>query len=268
MFVRAIALFLAVLIGLGAIIPLATQQVQAEGPHKHHRHAKHYKKYSKAWWRQYRARMKRKRSMQAQRRALRLQQLRMANENTSGAQAAKPVAKTATPVKNASTAQSPTVLPSGDPAPAGWRTAGSNPSELQYRIDNSTGDQIGSASITVVGPSSTHDVGRSKNVGGVPTAQLRRDVIDRMIKENGWVVNDYQKEMGGQPVYVVEAQSQAKNGGVQSRMFYFTEVDGLIYSVVTNSPTQDSQRLAEESEKVIHSLKNRMRPTQRASVQP
>jgi hypothetical protein len=112
------------------------------------------------------------------------------------------------------------------------------------------------------------DSSRSKSVGGVPTTQLRREVIDRMIKENGWVVNDYQKDIAGQTVYIVAAQSQTKTGGIQSRMFYFTEVDGLVYSVMTNSPVQESERLAEESEKVINSLKNRVRPTQRASVQP
>ena len=70
MFVRAIALVLAVLIGIGTILPLATQQVEA-GP-RHKRHAKHYKKYSKAWWRQYRARQKQKRNIAARKRALRL----------------------------------------------------------------------------------------------------------------------------------------------------------------------------------------------------
>ena len=87
-----------------------------------------------------------------------------------------------------------------------------------------------------------------------------------MIRENGWVVNDYQKDIAGQPVYVVVAQSQAKGGQLQSRMFYFTEVDGRIYSVTTNSPVDQSERLAEESEKVINSLKSKVRPTQRASV--
>ena len=73
MFRRAIALFLAVLIGLGAIIPLATQQAEAGARKvsKHRKHAKHYKKYSKGWWRQYRARMKRKRAMQVAKRELR-----------------------------------------------------------------------------------------------------------------------------------------------------------------------------------------------------
>ena len=87
-----------------------------------------------------------------------------------------------------------------------------------------------------------------------------------MIRENGWVVNDFQKNIAGQSVYVVVAQSQAKNGSLQSRVFYFTEVDGRIYNVATNSPVQEAERLAEESEKVINSLKSRVRPTQRAAT--
>ena len=101
---------------------------------------------------------------------------------------------------------------------------------------------------------------------GVATTSLRREVINKMIQENGWVVNDYQKEIGGRAVYVVVAQSQGKGGKVQSRMFYFTEVDGRIYNVATNSPVEASERLAEESEKVINSLPSRIRPAQRASV--
>jgi hypothetical protein len=49
-------------------------------------------------------------------------------------------------------------------------------------------------------------------------------------------------------------------------MFYFTEVDGKVYSVATNSPAQEQERLAEESEKVINSLKSRVRPGLRAAV--
>jgi hypothetical protein len=85
-----------------------------------------------------------------------------------------------------------------------------------------------------------------------------------MIRENGWVVNDYQKEIGGKSVYVVVAQSQASSGRVQSRMFYFTEADGRIYSVSTNSSTDSAERIAEESEKVIYSL--RPRSVQQAAV--
>ena len=63
---RAIALTLALLIGIGTIIPLGTDYAEA-GPRKSKTYKKNkkYKKYSKRWWRQYRARMKRKRALQA-----------------------------------------------------------------------------------------------------------------------------------------------------------------------------------------------------------
>ncbi|MFN0276967.1 MAG: hypothetical protein ACKVRN_00030 [Pyrinomonadaceae bacterium] len=272
MFFRAIALFLAVVIGFGTIVPLATHEADAES-HKHRKYgkkAKKYKKYSKRWWRQYRARMKRKRAMQAARRALRLKQLRLAKANAekNGTAVTTPAQKKPVSSKTKKTAAKSSALPSADQAPAGWTPAQSTAAELQFRVDNSAGDQIGSASISVVAPATAGRVDGiyRNNVGGVPTATLRRDIIDRMIKENGWVVNDYQKEIAGQTVYVVVAQSQGKSGGVESRMFYFTEVDGQVYSVATNSPVQESERLAEESEKVINSLKVRVRPTQRAAT--
>jgi hypothetical protein len=48
-------------------------------------------------------------------------------------------------------------------------------------------------------------------------------------------------------------------------MFYFTEVDGRIYSVATNAPTDASERLAEESEKVIYSLQRKTQNVQQAA---
>lgn len=270
MLIRAIALSLALLIGIGGIVPLATEYAEA-GPKKTRKYKKHkkYKKYSKRWWRQYRARMKRKRALQARRRALRLRQMRLArlrrakNPNTRMAKA-KPVTKPA--MKTADDQMA--VLPSGQPAPSSWKRGTATGSEIQFRVDNGNGSEVGSAAISVVGPAmgETVDTGRFRMVGGVPTTSLRREVINRMIRENGWVVNDYQKEIGGKSVYVVVAQSQSAGGRVQSRMFYFTEADGRIYSVATNSAADSAEQLAEESEKVINSLQNRIRPVQQASI--
>lgn len=258
MLFRAIALTLALLIGIGTIIPLGTDYAEA-GPRKSKRYKKpkKYKKYSKRWWRQYRARMKRKRALQARRRSMRLRQLRLARKRPSGNKVAKP-AVAAKPNAPESTVA---MLPSGHAAPAGWRRAASTSSELNFSVDNGNG----SAAISVVGPATgqTVDTGRHRSVGGVPTTALRREVINRMIRENGWVVNDYQKMIGNRSVYVVVAQSQ--NGGrVHSRMFYFTEADGRIYSVATNSAAEAADRIAEESEKVIFSLAPR--PAQQASI--
>jgi hypothetical protein len=257
--IRAIALSIALLIGIGTIIPLATELAEA-GPKKTKRYkkkkAKRYKKYSKAWWRQYRAMQRRKKAAQARRRAIRLRQLRLARLRRAKAAAPKQdVAKTAPPVGNA-----PAVLPSGEQAPTGWKRGQASGAELQFDIDGGNG----TAAISVVGPAmgASGDAGKSRVLAGVPTTSLRREVINRMIRENGWVVNDFQKEIGGKPVYVVVAQSQEAGGRVNSRMFYFTEVNGSIYSVSTNSHTEAADRIAEESEKVIFSLQSSSRPVQ------
>lgn len=260
MVIRAIALSLALLVGIGTIIPLATDLAEA-GPKKTKRYRKSqkkYKKYSKRWWRQYRANLRRKRALQARRRALRLRQLRLAR--LRGSQNAKPQT-TAAKTKPADD-KAPAFLPSGEAAPTGWKRGQSSGSELQFSVDGGNG----SAAISVVGPAmgETVDTGRNRAVGGVPTSSLRREVINRMVRENGWVVNDFQKEIGGKNVYVVVAQSQGTGGRVNSRMFYFTEVDGRIYSVATNSQAEAAERIAEESEKVIFSLQNRPRPVQQA----
>jgi hypothetical protein len=260
MVIRAIALSLALLIGIGTIIPLATDMAEA-GPKKtkkYKKSQKKYKKYSKRWWRQYRANLRKKRALQARRRALRLRQLRLAK--VRGTQTVKSQT-TATKVKPADD-KAPALLPSGETAPQGWKRGQTSGSELQFSVDGGNG----SAAISVVGPAmgDTVDTGRNRAVGGVPTTSLRREVINRMVRENGWVVNDFQKEIGGKNVYVVVAQSQGAGGRVNSRMFYFTEVDGRIYSVATNSQAEAAERIAEESEKVIFSLQNRVRPVQQA----
>ncbi|MBS1796670.1 MAG: hypothetical protein JSS81_22760 [Acidobacteria bacterium] len=264
--IRAIALSLALLIGLGVIIPLATDYAEA-GAKKHYKYGKKkkkIKKYSRTWWRLYRARMKRKKAMQARIRAIRLRQLRLARarQETSETETVKTPKRSARVVPEETT---PAILPSGETAPKTWKKSQSTQAEMQFRVDDDNGSALGSASISVVGPSMGGDdsSSKTKTVGGVPTASLRRNVIDRMIKENGWVVNDFQKEIGGKKVYVVVAQSEGAGGQIQSRIFYFAEADGRIYSVSTNAPNDSSERIAEESEKVINSLvRSRQNPQQ------
>jgi hypothetical protein len=267
MLFRAIALTLALLVSIGTIIPLGTDYAEAGPRHsKKYKKKKHrkYKKYSKAWWRQYHARQKRKRALQARRRAMRLHQLRLARmrRHNSNKRSKKAAVATAKP-KAAEDSPSVGMLPSGKQAPDGWKRASSTNGELNFSVDNGNG----SAAISVVGPATgeTVDTGRQRAVGGVSTTALRREVINRMIRENGWVVNDYQKTIGGRSVYVVVAQSQ-NAGRVHSRMFYFTEADGRIYSVATNSAAEAADRIADESEKVINSLGSGPRPVQQALV--
>lgn len=266
--VRAIALSIALLIGVGTMIPLATEYAEAGSTktkrYKKKRGWKGVKKYSKRWWQLYRAQERRKKTLAKRRRALRLRQLRLAKARQAKDENARTSGKSAP----ATTAKKTAVLPGGDPAPSTWAPGESSSSEVKFRVAGTSGNEVGSAAISVVGPATGETVaaGRNRSVGGVPTTSLRREVINRMIRENGWVVNDYQKEVGGKTVYVVVAQSQEPSGRVQSRLFYFTEAGGRIYSVAANSSTDAAERLAEESEKVIQSIQTRSRNVQQAAV--
>lgn len=272
MLLRAIALSIALLVGIGTIVPLATEYAEA-GSRKTKKYTKKkrywrgVKKYSKRWWQLYRAQERRKRAAAKRRRALRLKTLRAQRAREAAKQIAPKVAAT----EKAQVTETPriaSVLPSGQAAPKGWVAAEATGAEVIFNIANATGGNIGTASISVLGPATGETVttGKRAALGGVPTTSLRREVINRMIRENGWVVNDYQKQIGGKTVFVVVAQSLDMQGRVSSRVFYFAEADGRIYSVATNSGVNTADRVAEESEKVILSLGSRPKPIQQAST--
>lgn len=246
------------MLSLGVVIPLLTDNTEA-GPKQQQRRKIKYKKYSKAWWRAYHRRQRQRRALIARKRALKLRQENLARAYGSEQTSDGSVAKT-----NVKEKTSLAVLPSGRTAPAGWQQNLVSNTALQYRVDDDGGNPVGSASISVVGPAvgADSDSFRNKAVGGVSTSALRRTVIDRMMKEDGWIVNDYQKDMNGKKVYVVVAQSRGANNQVQSRLFYFTEVEGKIYSVATSAPNESSERIARESERVINSLQGAGRPAQ------
>lgn len=265
MIFRAIALSLAIVIGLTTVLPFVTTGVEA-GPHKRAtKKVKKYKKYSKQWWRAYHQRNRKQSASNARKRMLRLRQIRLANAAKASENGGLNQTKTAqsgkkTYIEDTSAA----MLPSGEPAPKGWKRGASSTGEAQYNVVSDTGANLGSAAISDVGPAIGAD--NNKSVGGVATSALRRTVIDRMIKEDGWVVNDYQKEIGGKKVYVVVAKSNGAGGVVQSRLFYFTEADGRIYSVATNAPNDNSRKFEEESEKAIVSLQRKIKTTQQAEL--
>jgi hypothetical protein len=276
MLIRAIALSLALMLSMGTIISLTTNYSEA-GPRyaKKKQKKKKLKKYSRAWWKWYRAKQRRQKALAARKRALRLRQLQLAKmRQKDGDQNAQTAAESAgkkdKPVKKAEVKEeSSAILPTGDAAPRGWKRNQATPGELQFRVDDDGGRTIGTASLSVVGPAQGADsnVGRQKTLGGVQTSALRRTVIDRMMREQGWVVNDFQKDVGGKKVYVVVAQSPGASGRLQSRIFYFAEADGRIYSLATNAPDDSSERIAQESEKVINSLQRRSsRPVQQAEL--
>lgn len=94
-----------------------------------------------------------------------------------------------------------------------------------------------------------------KTVGGMSLTALRRTVIDRMVAEGGWVTNDLVREIQGRRVFVVLAQTGAPGAPTQSWSFYFTEIDGRVYSLATNAPVEFAAPVAASSEQVMASLR-------------
>jgi hypothetical protein len=273
MLFRAIALSLALLVGIGTIVPFVTDSTEAGPRYKKKKKKREWKvkKYSKRWWQLYRTQEKRKKALAARKRALRAKQILLARQKAEKAGSDEQAVVAPTVDKKGEVRERvavkedapPPTLPSGKKAPKSFKQSQASNNELEFRVSDDGGNNLGSASLTVFGMAQGEDAdnGRNKMVGGIPTSNLRREVINRMMKEEGWVVNDYQKTVNGKKVYVVVAQSSVK-GVVQSRQFYFTEVDGKVYTLATTSPNEVQDLIARESEKVIQSLQRGSRPTQ------
>jgi hypothetical protein len=255
---RAIALSLIMLLAVGIMLPLVpTEASNKSKAHYSNKRKKKIRKYSKAWWRRYRARMKRRRALLARKRALEANRTMYAKAN---AMAANPNTTASQPVVSATggyyrdqrSGWSVTV-------PNGWSSRPSmEGGDPTFRVF-SNGRSAGSATISVAGSAMPqfNDEGKGKNktLGGVSVANFRRMVIDRMIREEGWVVNDYIKELNGRKVFVVVAQTPASNGQpAQTKIYYFTESGGRILSLATSASADMADRVATDSEKVLDSL--------------
>jgi hypothetical protein len=137
--------------------------------------------------------------------------------------------------------------------PNGWSQAANTNGAANFRIAPSDGSEA-HATLAVVAPSTgAQPFGREQRnmVGGASFTELRRSVIDRMISAGGWVVNDRQREIGGRRVFEVIAQTpSAKGKPDQVWKFYFTEVNGRVYSLTTRS-TGANDKVASDAEKFI-----------------
>lgn len=136
---------------------------------------------------------------------------------------------------------------------------------MKFRTGTVSGTAPGEAALTVVAqsrPNPGYLTQREERrmLAGTAVADLRRIVIDKMITAGGWVVNDYQRDMAGYRVFVVIAQTPGDaRSPEKSWNFYFTELNGRIYSLTTNTPRQFSDRMAADAEKFIATL--HMAPT-------
>jgi hypothetical protein len=145
--------------------------------------------------------------------------------------------------------------------PPGWNPQRSyTAAELRFKTSNGNPATAGEAALTVVAKSRATPAYLSareqrQHLSGINVAHLRRIVIDRMLNAGGWVTNDFQREITGHRVFVVTAQTPADGRAPEkSWNFYFTEVNGKIYSLTTNTPPEFADRMATEAELFISKL--------------
>ncbi|MBV9210848.1 MAG: hypothetical protein JOZ52_09485, partial [Acidobacteria bacterium] len=203
---RAAALSLLMLFTVVTMLPLTNSSAHNNGASAASSHKKRFRRHSRAWWRRYRARQRRKRAALAQQKAL--EAMRSQNPN---AVAGLNEATTGGIYNHPRGLWSVTM-------PEGWSNRPvMDGNEMKFRI-NAGNRSAAQATLSVVAVASGSPVGatqrkQSQSLSGVPVSALRRTVIEKMIKEGGWVVNDYQKEINGRRVFVVQAQTPASADG-------------------------------------------------------
>lgn len=256
---RAAALSLLVLVSVVVMLPMDDSSANNSGRSSVSRRSRMNKRHSRAWWRRYRARMRRKRlaALRRQKALLRAQRSKSLNAVADSHKSLPLPGKlsTVSTFKNPSSGWHPAL-------PNGWSRRGSAAGgEMKFVVNSQDGRYVGEARFSLHNARAPGEVvvtaRARKQLGGVPFAELRRTVIDKMIVANGWVVNDITREIGGRPVYMVLAQTAASEDGrtpKQSWVFYFTEVDGRIYNLATNSVLEFADRIADESAQLMASF--------------
>ncbi|HEX8775168.1 MAG TPA: hypothetical protein VF735_16455 [Pyrinomonadaceae bacterium] len=241
---------------LAAMLPFVSSSAHTEETAAASR-KKSLRRHSRAWWHRYRARQRRRRAALERKRSLAdLRQGRMDRQSTPDAASSSNPLSSMVWLGNDARGQS---------TPIASTEHGSRPVpktiDTGVRLNTPDGKTVGQVAVTVVGNAVSGGAGTSaaqrRALSGVPFATLRRSVIDRMLASGGWVVNDFERDINGRRVYVVLAQTASANdlrAPQQSWTFYFTEVEGRIYNIVSNAPVEFSDRMAVEAERVIATL--------------
>lgn len=254
---RIIALSLLVLVTVAGALPI-TETLAKWSRRSAVSQRKRFRKHSRAWWRRHRALMRARRARSLERR--RLAELARAkaapNVNTSLLTFNANASTSARAVAPARTS----LLPFDFATPHNW-TAGrkTRGDAAVFTVATADGRAAGTAVIAPVALSGSELAGvnvspKTKTLGGTPVAALRRTVIDRMVAEGGWVTNDFVQELRGRKVFVVQAQTGTPGAPSQSLTFYFTEIDGRLYSLATTVPSEFAAPVAVGSEQFMASL--------------
>ena len=266
---RALVITLLMICTVAATLPVAEQAYWHKRPAAGQ--SQRRVRRSRAWWRRHRKLLRRRRAMAARRarlRALAAQGRASVAKNGPAQQAAaahalltptlSPLALSAfsaqpspitptlavadipAPPPPAILAPAPPRKAVAPPWPSAWRTLSANAAgEMRFNVRAADGRNTGAvtwARIPTPVPAPNMPT-RAKTISGVSFADLRRRVIDRMLAEGGWVINDLERELGGRRTFVVVAESANADGANVSWVFYFTEFNGQIYGLTTSTRT-------------------------------
>ena len=98
-------------------------------------------------------------------------------------------------------------------------------------------------------------------LAGLPVADLRRIVIDKMVSAGGWVTNDFVREVNGKRIFIVTARTPGDTLTPEKAWtFYFTEAGGRIYGLTTDTPLEFADRMSNEAERYIETLRANAEP--------
>jgi len=263
---RVLAITMIMVLSISVLLPFTNEahgirQTVEIGQQRHHRH------HSRAWWRRYHARQRQKRlaaEMAHRNASLSLPQ----NISVSDLSVVSAPSLPSLP-SNATSAESlpPPVMMAASEAPApvvsntATRPRVVNTAHPAFKPEAATAKLPGTMNLAVVAlsrpnPAFLTSREEKKMLGGVAVADLRRMVIDKMVSSGGWVVNDFVREINGARVFVVTARTP-KDALTPEKAwtFYFTEAGGRIYGLTTDSPVEFADRMTNEAERFIESLR-------------
>lgn len=281
---RPIAIALMLVLSVGIMLPFTNsahglRQTVQVGQRRNHRHR------SRAWWRRYRARQRQKRmaaELAHRNKMLSLPQnvsvadlpelsgpqLSSLPSNAALTETLPPPIMTA-PVAAVSNAAHAPALSKGETRPRvvnpghpAFKASASAPAPAPAPLPGTM--NLAVVALSRPNPAFLTSREAKKMLGGVAVADLRRMVIDKMVASGGWVVNDFVREVNGNRVFVVTARTP-KDALTPEKAwtFYFTEAGGRIYGLTTDAPVEHAERMTNEAERFIQSLRAKAESTNR-----
>jgi hypothetical protein len=272
---RTIAISLMLLLTVGVMLPFANsahgvRQSTEVGIRRHHRY------HSRAWWRRYRARLRKKRAAAAlaHRNAILGQPQNVPVTDvavnplanlpavpTVDAYTSLPSAPANTALPSVSASATAPSLPAAPVRVAEVKAPKASEAKVSVRTSVKSPPILpGQMNLSVVALSRPNPVfltarEESKLLGGTSISDLRRIVIDKMIVSGGWVTNDFVREVNGSRIFVVTARTPRDSRSPEKIWtFYFTEADGRIYGLTTDAPVDSAERMSTEAERFINKL--------------